>query len=148
MHKFQFSEPENRVLLVKIQPKLLKKCQFQLFCQLFSPKILRKKIFCHFWTKSSFFCHSVCVRGWSLKTQNPDEDFKLWEKFSVSHLLLSEKKKEIQFPLSFDELEASEQSRHSADAVWSTLYHLQFVKETSASNSLFVQWWNSWRKTP
>ena len=78
------------------------------FCQLFSPKILRKKIFWHFWTKSSFLSQCVSVRGWSLKTKNPNEDFKLWEKFSVSHLLLLEKKKEIQFPLSFDELEAAE----------------------------------------
>ena len=33
--------------------------QFQLFCQLFLPKVLRKKIFWHFWTKSSFFV-TVC----------------------------------------------------------------------------------------
>ena len=79
----------------------LKNANFSLFCQIFLPKI-----FWHFWTKSRFLSQCVSVRGWSLKTQNPDEDFRLWEKFSVSHL--SEKKKEIQFPLSFDELEASE----------------------------------------
>ena len=78
------------------------------FFVIFHQKFWERKYFAIFGQNLVFLSQCVSVRGWSLKTQNPDEDFKLWEKFSVSHLLLSEKKKEIQFPLSFDELEAAE----------------------------------------
>ena len=117
----------------------LKNANFSLLCQLFLPKM-----FWHFWTKFRFLSQCVSVRGWSLKTQNPDEDFKLWEKFSVSHLLLSEKRRKFNFHLVLMSLRLLRfQSCFSSDILTYFCFNLWFLIQefmpASPSNSLL---WN------